>query len=75
MNFLYGANNNDGEPTTTHAKINVYVDNRNGNNNDYGKTKFENRMSENWKTYKLGEIISIITDYHANGAYEKLKKM
>lgn len=29
-------------------------------------------MSE-WKEYKLGELISILTDYHANGSYETLK--
>ncbi len=31
-------------------------------------------MPINWKTYKLGDLISTITDYHANGAYKKLKE-
>jgi type I restriction enzyme S subunit len=30
-------------------------------------------MPKNWKTYKLGELITTLTDYHANGAYKKLK--
>jgi type I restriction enzyme S subunit len=30
-------------------------------------------MSDSWKNYKLGEILILLTDYHANGAYEKLK--
>ena len=31
-------------------------------------------MPQNWKTYKLGEIIEVLTDYHANGSYKKLKE-
>ena len=31
-------------------------------------------MPNNWKTYKLGELLDLITDYHANGAYKKLKE-
>ena len=27
-----------------------------------------------WKLYRLGEIISVLTDYHANGSYVKLKE-
>jgi type I restriction enzyme S subunit len=30
-------------------------------------------MQEGWKIYKLGELMTLITDYHANGAYKKLK--
>jgi type I restriction enzyme S subunit len=28
----------------------------------------------NWHYIELGDYIDIITDYHANGAYEKLKE-
>lgn len=30
-------------------------------------------MPKDWKIYKLGDLISLLTDYHANGAYKKLK--
>jgi type I restriction enzyme S subunit len=30
-------------------------------------------IPENWLWCRLGEILDILTDYHANGAYEKLK--
>ncbi|MBF4983620.1 restriction endonuclease subunit S [Nonlabens mediterrranea] len=30
-------------------------------------------MPNNWKTYKLEELLTVLTDYHANGAYKKLK--
>ena len=29
---------------------------------------------QDWKTIKLNELITTITDYHANGAYKKLKE-
>ena len=31
-------------------------------------------IPEEWEVVKLGEIITLLTDYHANGAYEKLKE-
>lgn len=27
-----------------------------------------------WKYVKLGEVLELITDYHANGSYEILKR-
>lgn len=31
-------------------------------------------MSSEWKEIRFGEIIEILTDYHSNGAYKKLKE-
>lgn len=30
-------------------------------------------MVDGWKRYKLGDLITLLTDYHSNGAYKKLK--
>ncbi|NDY72713.1 hypothetical protein DO021_04175 [Desulfobacter hydrogenophilus] len=31
-------------------------------------------MGREWKTVKLGELLELLTDYHANGSYKKLKE-
>ena len=31
-------------------------------------------MSQLWKEEKLGDILEVLTDYHANGSYKKLKE-
>ena len=30
-------------------------------------------MVDGWKIYKIGDLINLLTDYHSNGAYKKLK--
>jgi len=30
-------------------------------------------LSNNWQKVKLGDVLTILTDYHANGSYQKLK--
>lgn len=32
------------------------------------------KSSSNFSTIKLGDVLELLTDYHANGAYEKLKE-
>ena len=31
-------------------------------------------MPEGWSSTKLGDLLEVLTDYHANGSYEKLKE-
>jgi len=51
----------------------VKILNRDVGNTDFKKTRLE-EIPITWKIKKLGEHIDVLTDYHANGSYKKLKE-